>query len=86
MHIYPLDAILIYVLKSAWGISTVGRTSLQLFIPDAKLLGKGKTVVVRSVQNLAKIFGALAQLVARNVRIVEVRGSNPLCSIPEASQ
>ena len=25
-------------------------------------------------------FGALAQLVARNVRIVEVRGSNPLCS------
>ena len=27
------------------------------------------------------VFGALAQLVARNVRIVEVRGSNPLCSI-----
>ena len=26
-------------------------------------------------------YGALAQLVARNVRIVEVRGSNPLCSI-----
>ena len=26
------------------------------------------------------IRGALAQLVARNVRIVEVRGSNPLCS------
>ena len=25
-------------------------------------------------------YGALAQLVARNVRIVEVRGSNPLCS------
>ena len=25
-------------------------------------------------------YGALAQLVARNVRNVEVRGSNPLCS------
>ena len=25
-------------------------------------------------------YGALAQMVARNVRIVEVRGSNPLCS------
>ncbi len=30
---------------------------------------------------LGKTYGALAQLVARNVRIVEVRGSNPLCSI-----
>ena len=29
---------------------------------------------------LANVRGALAQLVARNVRIVEVRGSNPLCS------
>ncbi len=26
------------------------------------------------------VLGALAQLVARNVRNVEVRGSNPLCS------
>ena len=26
------------------------------------------------------MLGALAQLVARNVRNVEVRGSNPLCS------
>ena len=64
-----------------WGISTVGRTSLQLFIPDAEFLGKA--VVVRSAQNLAKIFGALAQLVARYIRIVEVTGSNPVCSTNE---
>ena len=25
-------------------------------------------------------FGALAQMVARDIRIVEVRGSTPLCS------
>ena len=28
-----------------------------------------------------KTYGALAQLVARYIRIVEVSGSNPLCSI-----
>ena len=61
-----------------WGISTVGRTNHQLFIPDAEFLGKA--VNVRSAQNLAKIFGALAQLVARYIRIVEARGSNPLSS------
>ena len=60
------------------GYSTVGRTNHQLFIPDAEFLGKA--VNVRSAQNLAKIFGALAQLVARYIRIVEVSGSNPLCS------
>ena len=27
-----------------------------------------------------RAFGALAQLVARDIRIVEVRGSTPLCS------
>ena len=27
-------------------------------------------------------YGALAQLVARDIRIVEVRGSTPLCSTP----
>ena len=54
------------------------RTNHQLFIPDAEFLGKA--VNVRSAQNLAKIFGALAQLVARYIRIVEVRSSNLLCS------
>ena len=32
------------------------------------------------------IRGALAQLVARNVRIVEVRGSNPLCSTKKGTR
>ena len=98
-----------------WGISTVGRTSLQLFIPAGGFRRKAvsvrsaqnltrkfgalaqlveqafrcsspllilhqKAVNVKSTQNLAGIFGAIAQLVARYIRIVEVRGSNPLSS------
>ena len=98
-----------------WGISTVGRTSLQLFIPVGGFRRKAvsvrsaqnltrkfgalaqlvertnsnaspllilyqKAVNVKSAQNLAGIFGAIAQLVARYIRIVEVRGSNPLSS------
>ena len=31
-------------------------------------------------ERLGKTYGALAQLVARYIRIVEVSGSNPLCS------
>ena len=31
-------------------------------------------------QKITTKFGALAQLVARYIRIVEVSGSNPLCS------
>ena len=60
------------------GISTVGRTSLPYFIP--KTVKVGQAVNGESAQNLPRKFGALAQLVARNVRIVEVRGSNPLRS------
>ena len=61
-----------------WDISTVGRTSLQLFIPAGGF--RRKAVSVRSAQNLTREFGALAQLVARYIRIVEVTGSNPVCS------
>ena len=61
-----------------WGVSTVGRTSLPYFIPKTVKVGQG--VNGESAQNLPRKFGALAQLVARNVRIVEVRGSNPLRS------
>ena len=61
-----------------WGISTVGRTSLQLFSPVGG--SRRKAVSVRSAQNLTRKFGALAQLVARDIRIVEVRSSNLLCS------
>ena len=91
LHFPPADDIILLAVKvdgknrnSIRGISTVGRTSLQLFIPDAEFLGKA--VVVRSAQNLAKIFGALAQLVARYIRIVEVSGSNPLCSTTSPSE
>ena len=59
-----------------WGISTVGRISLPYFIP----VKVGQAVNGEFAQNLPRKFGALAQLVARNVRIVEVRGSNPLRS------
>ena len=61
-----------------WGVSTVGRTRLPYFIP--KTVKVGQAVNGESAQNLPRKFGALAQLVARNVRIVEVRGSNPLRS------
>ena len=66
------------IYRMIWGISTVGRTSLPYFIP--KTVKVGQTVNGESAQNLPRKFGALAQLVARNVRIVEVRGSNPLRS------
>ena len=49
--------------KKIWGISTVGRTSLQLFIPADG--SRRKAVSVRSAQNLTREFGALAQLVER---------------------
>ena len=64
--------------KLMWGISTVGRISLPYFIP--KTVKVGQAVNGEFAQNLPRKFGALAQLVARNVRIVEVRGSNPLRS------
>ncbi len=35
---------------------------------------------IRPARKKRSIYGALAQLVARYIRIVEVSGSNPLCS------
>ena len=49
-----------------WGISTVGRTSLQLFSPAGG--SRRKAVSVRSAQNLTRKFGALAQLVEQAFR------------------
>ena len=57
-----------------WGISTVGRTNFSDVRPTLKAVNG------ESAQNSSGIFGALAQLVARYIRIVEVSGSNPLCS------
>ena len=57
-----------------WGISTVGRTKFSDVRPTLKAVNG------ESAQNSSGIFGALAQLVARYIRIVEVSGSNPLCS------
>ena len=57
-----------------WGISTVGRTKFSEVHPTSKAVNG------ESAQNSPGIFGALAQLVARYIRIVEVSGSNPLCS------
>ena len=56
------------------GISTVGRTKFSDVRPTLKAVNG------ESAQNSSGIFGALAQLVARYIRIVEVSGSNPLCS------
>ena len=57
-----------------WGISTVGRTKFSDVRPTLKAVNG------ESAQNSSGIFGALAQLVARYIRIVEVTGSNPVCS------
>ena len=57
-----------------WGTSTVGRTKFSEVHPTSKAVNG------ESAQNSPGIFGALAQLVARYIRIVEVSGSNPLCS------
>ena len=61
-------------MNKPWGISTVGRTKFSEVHPTSKAVNG------ESAQNSPGIFGALAQLVARNVRNVEVRGSTPLCS------
>ena len=56
------------------GISAVGRTKFSEVRPTLKAVNG------ESAQNSPGIFGALAQLVARDIRIVEARGSNPLYS------
>ena len=61
-------------MNKPWGISTVGRTKFSDVRPTLKAVNG------ESAQNSSGIFGALAQLVARYIRIVEVSGSNPLCS------
>ena len=77
-----------------WGISTVGRTSLPYCRPRQPLVNQGNPFKMKgNVTRPADVkrgklprktsgnpYGALAQLVARDIRIVEVRGSTPLCS------
>ena len=76
------------------GISTVGRTSLPYCRPRQTLVNQGNPFKMKgNVTRPADVkrgklprktsgnpYGALAQLVARDIRIVEVRGSTPLCS------
>ena len=76
------------------GISTVGRTSLPYCRPSGTLVNQGNPFKMKgNVTRPADVkrgklprktsgnpYGALAQLVARDIRIVEVRGSTPLCS------
>ena len=59
------------------GISTVDRTRVTYFRP-----ARVKRCPKWSRFRLKSTFGALAQLVARYIRIVEVTGSNPVCSTP----
>ena len=80
--------------KHTWGISTVGRTSLPYCRPSGTLVNQGNPFKMKgNVTRPADVkrgklprktsgnpYGALAQLVARDIRIVEVRGSTPLCS------
>lgn len=70
------------------------RTSLPYCRPSGTLVNQGKPFKMKdSVTRPADVkrgklprktsgnpYGALAQLVARDIRIVEVRGSTPLCS------
>ena len=70
--------------KKMWNIYERGRTTPQRniwLIPLAFCSAMHYNVSVRDSNNL---LGALAQLVARNVRNVEVRGSTPLCSTKAA--
>ena len=76
------------------GISTDGRTSLPYCRPRQTLVNQGNPFKMKgNVTRPADVkrgklprktsgnpYGALAQLVARDIRIVEVRGSTPLCS------
>ena len=76
------------------GISTDGRTSLPYCRPRQSLVNQGNPFKMKgNVTRPADVkrgklprktsgnpYGALAQLVARDIRIVEVRGSTPLCS------
>ena len=70
-------AILINVLKQVhiYGAiaQLVERTNRTLTPTPIHRVGK-------SAQKMNRKFGALAQLVARYIRIVEVTGSNPVCS------
>ena len=82
-----------------WGISTVGRTSLPYCRPRQTLVNQGNPFKMKgNVTRPADVkrgklprktsgnpYGALAQLVARDIRIVEVRGSTPLCSTARGS-
>ena len=57
------------------------RNTLLLFIRSARESYMKKILAFSRVWRYNTFcLGALAQLVARNVRNVEVRGSNPLCS------
>ena len=62
--------------STKWGISTVGRTNSSFRTPTPK------HPIPAGCKRWSEIQpnGALAQLVARYIRIVEVSGSNPLCS------
>ena len=60
-----------------WGISTV---TTENRIRGISIVGRTRVLYCRPQNDNLIDHGALAQLVARNVRIVEVRGSNPLCS------
>ena len=77
-----------------WGIGTVGRTNHTYCRPRQTLVNQGNPFKMKgNVTRPADVkrgklprktsgnpYGALAQLVARDIRIVEVRGSTPLCS------
>ena len=66
--------------RSAWGISTVGRTNHPYLRPTGNQFRKPTIGPMENLVGIVTKFWALAQMVARDIRIVEVRGSTPLCS------
>ena len=57
------------------------RMRFRMTVPHGTAGGTGITPPrLAHLRQAAPLSGALAQLVARDIRIVEVRGSNPLCS------
>ena len=65
-----------------------GLLPISVFVKIAALCGSGAVIFMpaktrltqRSSGAIIKAYGALAQLVARHIRIVKARGSTPLCS------
>jgi hypothetical protein len=75
---YPLDPAAIIPELAAIPVGTTAKNGVKSL--DFPFPLRYNTFRTQSSSDCVSVFGALAQLVARIVRIDEVSGSNPLCS------